>query len=287
MLQPPGRRTGTSQCHQGTGSPRPSSRTPSPCRGPASALLRGLLAHPPLHSFTVHQPLPGPFHHFYHRRQCHHHVHGTLQPAQGGAWRPETPAQPAFRTGYGDTSPRGPLVGSVTPRGGLDQSWGIPGLRPVPSLHWGLWGTWRCGLSKATFFFFFKRVELSGLPGREGPRHSGSVWKPWRREHPCVQLPRSKLGWRRAGGRWFALYFARLVSAHPPCFGEGTPLSPHRGREWFQQGLAWLPPSCGWGSGVPHRGLRAPPGTPRPLLAGLAQRRVQREAGGRCGRPAA
>lgn len=170
-------------------------------------------------------------------------------------------------------------MGSGTLRGGPDQSWGIPGLRPGPSLHWGLQGTWRRGLSKATFFFL-KRVELPGLPGLESPPHSGSVWKPWRREHPCVQLPRSKLGWRRAGGRWFALYLALLVSAHPPCFGEGTPLSPRRGREWFQPGLVWPPPrAVGGGQVPPTEGSehhQVPPGRSLQAWHGAA---CSREAG--------
>lgn len=53
-------------------------------RGPAPALLRGLLTYAPLHPLAVHQPLPGPLHHLHHLPQRHYHVHGALQPAQGG-----------------------------------------------------------------------------------------------------------------------------------------------------------------------------------------------------------
>lgn len=73
-------------------------------RGPAPALLRGLLAYTPLHPFAVHQPLPGPLHHLHHLPQCHHHVHGALQPAQGGE-RPGLSWEegPQWDAGGGDT----------------------------------------------------------------------------------------------------------------------------------------------------------------------------------------
>lgn len=98
-----------SPCHThtpaGAGSPAPISspwsQAPSPCRGPAPALLRRLLTHPPLHPLAVHQPLPRPFHHLHHRGQRHHHVHGALQPAQGGARGCATPP----------TLPPGPVWG--------------------------------------------------------------------------------------------------------------------------------------------------------------------------------
>lgn len=74
------------------------SAAPLSHRGPAPALLRRLFTHAPLHPFAVHQPLPGPLHHLHHLPQCHHHVHGALQPAQGGrlgpGWHREEGPQP-------------------------------------------------------------------------------------------------------------------------------------------------------------------------------------------------
>uniref|UniRef100_A0A670Y4D7 Calcium voltage-gated channel subunit alpha1 H n=1 Tax=Pseudonaja textilis TaxID=8673 RepID=A0A670Y4D7_PSETE len=43
-----------------------------------AAVLCRLFTRPEIHPLALHQPLPGPFHHFYHWRQRHHDVHGAL-----------------------------------------------------------------------------------------------------------------------------------------------------------------------------------------------------------------
>uniref|UniRef100_A0A8C6Y8A3 Calcium voltage-gated channel subunit alpha1 H n=1 Tax=Naja naja TaxID=35670 RepID=A0A8C6Y8A3_NAJNA len=48
-----------------------------------AAVLRRLFTHPEIYPFALHQPLSGPFHHFYHWCQRHHDVHGALRSTQG------------------------------------------------------------------------------------------------------------------------------------------------------------------------------------------------------------
>lgn len=52
-------------------------------RGQAEALLRRLLPTAPVHPRSVHQPLPGPLHHYHYMHQRLHHEHRALQSATG------------------------------------------------------------------------------------------------------------------------------------------------------------------------------------------------------------